>query len=104
LRLHKLRIAASAVSLLACALVVVFWVRSYYWNDVYAIHVGGKKFGLQSATGRVWFVRALNTVSFHQKITNRREFTQLMRVDDNALGFHLYRDQHTTDFRVQLPH
>ncbi len=27
-----------------------------------------------------------------------------MRVDDNALGFHLYRDQYTTDFRVQFPH
>jgi hypothetical protein len=104
MRLRSLRITLSDVSLIACILIVTFWARSYFWNDVYAIHVGADKFAIQSVIGRIWFVRALNTVSFHQEIKDRKRLSELVRADENVLGYHFYDDQYTTDFRFQFPH
>src|SRR6266550_2296875 len=33
MRYRKLRIAFSATCLIACVLLIVLWVRSYWWND-----------------------------------------------------------------------
>jgi hypothetical protein len=34
MRFRKLRIAFSATCLIACALLIVLWVRSYWWRDM----------------------------------------------------------------------
>jgi hypothetical protein len=54
--------------------------------------------------GRIWCVRGQNTVSFHQKLTNRTKLREIVRADENLLGYHFYADPHSTDFRLQLPH
>jgi hypothetical protein len=105
MRFRKLRIAFSVVCGVLCLLLMMLWVRSYYWNDVHAIHVGAYKFAVQSAVGRVWFVRGLNTVSFHQKITKRKQLGELVRAHENEFGFYFGRPHpSSTDFRVSAPH
>jgi hypothetical protein len=102
---RKPRIAWSVGWGIACVLAVGYWVRSYYWNDVYAIHVGEYRFAIQSVVGRISFVRGLNTVSFHQRITNRRRLGVLVHANDNAIGFYSVRPHpSSTDFRVSAPH
>src|SRR4051794_14507847 len=36
-RFRKLRIAFSAVCLIACVLLIVLWVRSRWWNDEFSV-------------------------------------------------------------------
>jgi hypothetical protein len=108
MKYRKLRIAFSAVCGIICLLLIALWVRSHYWNDVYAIHVGAYKLGVQSVVGRLWFVRALNTVSFHQRITNqtsRNRLIEIVRADENAIGFYFGRPHpSSSDFRLSVPH
>ncbi len=37
--LKYLRIAVSALSLTACVLLIALWVRSYWWVDVFSVHI-----------------------------------------------------------------
>ena len=103
MRFRKLRIAWSVGWGLAAVLLILLWVRSYYWNDVQKIHVQGRKFAVQSVTGRVCFARGRNTVSFHQKIADDR-LCKLVREGENVFGYRFRPDPHSTDFHLQLPH
>jgi len=48
-----LRIAVSVVSLTACVLLILLWVRSYYRRDLLAGHVSALSFVVESADGNV---------------------------------------------------
>ena len=41
MRFRKLRIAFSATCLIACVLLIVLWVRSYWWVDAVYGNIGG---------------------------------------------------------------
>ena len=51
MRFRKLRIAWSVGCAIACALLVVLWIRSYWWRDT----MGGAYFVVDSINGHVIF-------------------------------------------------
>jgi hypothetical protein len=101
MRFRKLRIAFSAVCLIACVLLIVLWVRSYTIRD--GAWLPEKNFGLEinSLSGRVVlviefasFIGGEQFTSFHEQIDPKR--TLLLTHDilgfawepcDNALEF-----------------
>ncbi len=82
--LKYLRIAVTALSLTACVPVIALWVRSYTWIDVYAIDIEEKTFAIQSAVGRLWFMRIFYVNSFHQRVKDRESVEQYIRRDENG--------------------
>jgi hypothetical protein len=55
MKFRKLRIAWSLVSLIACALLIALWVRSYSWDDsLYIPPFDQASFSLQSSCGHVF--------------------------------------------------
>jgi hypothetical protein len=59
--LKYLRIAVTALSLTACALLVALWVRSYTWNDIVSrIEISGAFATLGSSVGRAYVVHGSN--------------------------------------------
>jgi hypothetical protein len=57
-RFRKLRIAFSATCLIACVLLIVLWVRSYWWSDDLFIRLPNpqRKFVIHSILGgTVWY-------------------------------------------------
>ena len=62
MRFRKLRIAWSVVCGIACVLLVVLWVRSYYRHDhCLGPDFGGSFSGIGSLQGKISVVRALRT-------------------------------------------
>src|SRR5215210_5605896 len=54
--LRYLRIAFSATCLIACVLLIVLWVRSYWWNDQLSIPLSDTRvIGTNSFSGRISF-------------------------------------------------
>jgi hypothetical protein len=49
------RISVTALSLTACALLVVLWVRSYWFNDTVVANLLGRNFQANSIEGRLSF-------------------------------------------------
>ena len=55
MRFRKLRIAWSVGCLIACVLLVVLWVRSYWWCDMFEIRTASQLLQLDSRKGRLSF-------------------------------------------------
>jgi hypothetical protein len=55
MRFRKLRIAWSVACLIACVLLIVLWVRSYWWGDIVEKSTGIKAYQFQSARGHFAF-------------------------------------------------
>src|SRR4051794_25226064 len=56
MKFRKLRIAFSVACGIACVLLVVLWIRSYWWHDaVYGPLPGNHRFDLSAACGKVRF-------------------------------------------------
>jgi hypothetical protein len=54
MRFRKLRIAWSVVWGLAAALLIVLWVRSYSWFDLYSVRpLGGHEFQIDQSAGKI---------------------------------------------------
>ena len=53
--LKYLRIAVTALSLTACLLLVVLWVRSYWWCDILEKHTASQLLQVDSQRGRLSF-------------------------------------------------
>jgi hypothetical protein len=54
--LRYLRIAATAMSLMACVLLVALWMRSYTWCDIFCLRIDGKPDQwLQSLDGKLTY-------------------------------------------------
>jgi hypothetical protein len=53
MKFRKLRIAFSVTCGIACVLLILFWVRSYSFDDEFTADVWNTKFGLGSKLGRV---------------------------------------------------
>ena len=51
MRFRKLRIAFSAACLIACVLLIVLWVRSYWWYETYHVPMGRRVVGGASVWG-----------------------------------------------------
>ena len=100
----SIKIGMAAVCLGAGLVTIICWVRSYSWNDVYAIHVGAHRVAIQSLMGRVVVVRAQNTVSFHQRIATSQELGALVWADENVFGFHFQHVPYSRDLSLHVPH
>jgi hypothetical protein len=57
MRFRKLRIAWTVFCGIACALLIVLWVRSYSWNDSLFKRLGTREFVIQISRGDlgIWF-------------------------------------------------
>jgi hypothetical protein len=53
MKFRKLRIAWSVFSGLACVLVMLLWVRSYWWADFLNAPIGANGYSLSSVRGRL---------------------------------------------------
>ena len=53
--LRLLRIAFSAVCGIVCLLLIVLWIRSYWWQDFYSWRLSDNRFSL-TASGRGWIL------------------------------------------------
>src|SRR6478609_7250090 len=54
MRFRKLRIAWSVAWGLACVLLIVLWVRSYWWCDTYSLHqMGNVQLSTNSLRGEI---------------------------------------------------
>ena len=82
-----LRIVFSATCLIACMLLIVLWVRSYWIHQSIAFRVGSRHFATGIGLGRVWFVSSANQLgSFRMKVTDAKSLTEAMRQDENGFG------------------
>src|SRR5438132_5384486 len=57
MRFRKLRIAFSATCLIACVLLIVLWVRSYWWHESFCYRGPKESLGVESAWGTTWLYR-----------------------------------------------
>jgi hypothetical protein len=56
MRFRKLRIAWSVVCGIICLLLIVLWVRSYWWSDLYIAQLSSQRyFGIGDTNGRTFF-------------------------------------------------
>src|SRR5262245_14720252 len=55
MRFRKLRIAWSVVWGLLAVLLIVLWVRSYWWRDIVEKLTASQRFQIESRTGRISF-------------------------------------------------
>src|SRR5690349_11539809 len=53
---RKLRIAWSVGCGIVCLLLIVFWVRSYWWRDLLSGHTANRWFVIESVSGHVAFM------------------------------------------------
>src|SRR4051812_19419079 len=63
-RFRKLRIAFSAMCLIACVLLIALWARSYWWEDMLDVSIlDGQNTGFYSERGVIGVGGNLNPVS-----------------------------------------
>ncbi|MCI0365812.1 MAG: hypothetical protein L0219_18290, partial [Phycisphaerales bacterium] len=103
-----LRIAASAVCLVSCVLIVTLWVRSYYSEDRASGHLSNS-YGVRFYSSRGWLVCSRNSAAgAGQKYPWRIELARDYWLDpaDDRLRFSLPVDfLRGSDFAsVSIPH
>lgn len=102
MRFRKLRIALSATCVLACALLVVLWVRSWdvqsssanWYGDAWMRKVPGKRFyKVFSNRGRVRLMTSSTVGNWTMEV---------LEDDRSAVGFGVLQGQ--TSYYAQIPH
>jgi hypothetical protein len=92
MRFRKLRIAWSVTCGVLCLLLIVLWVRSYWWDEVFFFPAGGKRYHSQSWCGRIVVGRsefkkgqARNVQFWRQPVTSG--LREIAHIGENVLGF-----------------
>jgi hypothetical protein len=108
MKFRKLRIAFSAMCGVICLLLIVLWVRSYWWNEVFAFPAGGKRYHAQSLCGRIVLGRSdfnkgqARTVQlWRQAVTNG--LREIAHNGENVFGFEYIHSARPELIAVTLP-
>ena len=102
MRFRKLRIALSATCLIACALLIVLWVRSYWWGDVLQFRSFPEDFGIGSVHGVIGADGNINPLKYISspgwKLWSYPTFKEMTRSP------FLYKYAPAVGFELNLPH
>jgi hypothetical protein len=88
MRFRKLRIAWSVAWGVVCVLLIVLWVRSYWWYDTLAIYPSSRSFGLGSIQGELVYA----TTNFPSTFGPQPEWAARSEYITAKTGFPLMKD------------